>query len=88
MPFKHVWAYGSHFWESYIASPNSPNGGSNLRLPPPTPPAPPSYTHPLPIMCVIELQWLQYLKLVFLEIPNVTTWSVFQKVIFSFSREG
>ena len=25
-----------------------------------------------------ELQWLEYLKSVFLEIPNVTTWSVFQ----------
>ena len=26
-----------------------------------------------------EVQWLEYLKLVFLEMPNVTTWSVFQK---------
>ena len=26
----------------------------------------------------VELQWLQYLKLLFLEIPNVTTLSVFQ----------
>ena len=25
-----------------------------------------------------ELQWLEYLQLVFLEIPNVTSWSVFQ----------
>ena len=28
-----------------------------------------------------ELQWLEYLKSVFLEIPNVTTWSVFQNQV-------
>ena len=28
-----------------------------------------------------ELQWLEYLKLVFLEIPNVITWSVFQNQV-------
>ena len=28
-----------------------------------------------------ELQWLEYLKSVFLKIPNVTTWSVFQNQV-------
>ena len=28
-----------------------------------------------------ELQWHKYLKLVFLRIPNVTTWSVFQNTV-------
>ena len=31
-PFKHVWAYGWHFWDPAIASPNSLNGRFN---PPP-----------------------------------------------------
>ena len=28
-----------------------------------------------------ELQWLKYLKSVFLEIPNATSWSVFQNQV-------
>ena len=28
-----------------------------------------------------ELQWLEYLKSVFFEIPNVTTWPVFQNQV-------
>ena len=51
-PSKHVWAYGWHFLDSYIASPNSPNRGFNL--PPavhPPPPPTPSPSHPPPIMC-------------------------------------
>ena len=45
-PFEHIWAYGWHFWDSYIASPNSPNGWFNL--PPAShPPPPPTPTLPL-----------------------------------------
>ena len=46
-PFKHVWAYGWHFWDLYVASPNSPNEGFNppLTINPPPPPTPPSITH-------------------------------------------
>ena len=32
-------------------------------------------------VATIELQWLKYLKLVFLKIPNVTIWSVFQNQV-------
>ena len=47
-PSMYVWAYGCHFWDSYIASSNSsPNGGFNLppAFHPPPPPIPP------PIIC-------------------------------------
>ena len=32
-------------------------------------------------VATIKLQWLKYLKLVFLKIPNVTIWSVFQNQV-------
>ena len=34
-----------------------------------------------------ELQWLEYLKLVFLKILNVTTWSVFQNQVTYFIKQ-
>ena len=45
-PFKHVWTYGWHFWDLYIASPNSLNGRFNP--PPASYPSPPP-TQPPPI---------------------------------------
>ena len=50
-PFKHVWAYGWHFWDPYIASPNSPNGRFN----------PPAASHPPTPYNVpsVILQWFK-----------------------------
>ena len=61
-PSKHVWAYGWHFLDTYIASTNNPNRGYNPPPaahppPPPTPPPPEYPLIPLYVPLVI-LQWL------------------------------
>ena len=61
IPFKHVWTYVWLALLGAMASPNSLNGGLAC-LRLPSPSRLPTHKH---------------LKSVFLEIPNVTTWSVF-----------
>ena len=54
-PSKHVWAYGWHLLDLYVASSNIPNGGFNLPLAiqPPSPPALLLSACPPPITCYL-----------------------------------
>ena len=48
MPFKHVWAYGWHFWDPWLAQTVPMEGLTRLRLPthPLHPPlSPPAHPH-------------------------------------------
>ena len=46
--FKHVWAYGWHFWDPWLAQTVPTEGLTHLRLPTHTlhPPPPPALPHP------------------------------------------